>query len=354
MDSVPKTGKRDELTVMRRLALLVPLALGCHRVGVPLNEQGDEDPSACDGLLTRTPTVLAETISYAPDLIVDGDSLVLVEPGQHGVLRRLDRCSAQERSSTPVPFLDRAILHDGAIVFTGIYEGPITRLNRWDEPAGQFESLTDAPFARLFSHSSGLYLGAKEQIFRFDEASATLELVYTIDTLDIPGLTVSHIGINEAGLYYRRDYDCGCTPSLSRWPIGSSEASGVPGSPGARRLASVGDRIFINAEQVPSGFGSGVDDIVELPAEGGEPQVWFSGNLDDGPVQSIAANEQWVCWTNLARAPRCVSRSDPSELVEIADPLEGGGVHRRLAIAEDAVYWFVEQNGESTLMAAAL
>ncbi|MFO7567112.1 MAG: hypothetical protein R6X02_30990 [Enhygromyxa sp.] len=349
---------------MPRLAVLViiALALGCHRVGEHADELGDDasdgqaPDASCGGLLTRTPVVmLGETIAFRPEVIVDGDTIVVVEPGQHGVLRRLDRCTGEELRSRSVPFLARAILHEGAIVLTGIYEGPIALLARWDEAADDLEYLSEAPFSRLLSHSSGLYLGARDEIYRFDEASSSLELVHTIDTLEIAGLFISHVGVNEAGLYYRRDYDCGCTPTLSRWSIGADESSTVPGSAGARRLASLGDRIVLDVDRDPSGVGSGIDDIVELPAEGGEPLVLFSGSLDDGPVEGIAANDEWVCWTNLARAPRCLRRSDPGELVEFEGQFEAGeGAYRQLALAEDAVYWFAERNGESTLMAAGL
>jgi len=338
--------------------VIVVCALGCHRLGDAAGEDpGDattgDSLTACDGAITRAPVVMAETIAYAPDVIVDGDTLVVVEPGQSGQLRRLDRCTAAELSSTPVPFLDRAIVHDGAVVFTGILEGPITYLERWDEAAEDLVFLSEAPFSRLFSHSTGLYLAAREQIHRYDPASASLELVHTIDTLDIPGLLVGHIGMNEAGIYYRRDYDCGCTPALSRWSVESGQTVGVPGTPGARRLATVGERIFLNVDQNPNGFGSGIDDIVELPIDGGEPQLLFSGILEDGPIQSIAANQQWVCWTNRVRPPRCMSRVD-GELVEFDGQFDGEVVYRQIALAEDMIYWFVEQNGESTLMAAAL
>lgn len=350
---------------MRRstVLLLVALALGCHRIGDPMAEVGDEatdgstddsgeSPSACDGAITRTPVVVAETITYSPDVIVDGDTLILVEPGQYGWLRRLDRCTFEELAST-VPFLDRAILHEGAVVFTGVSEGPLTYLMRWDEAAADLVFLTEAPFSRLISHSTGLYLADNEQIHRLDQANESLELVHTIDTpSDIPGVIVSHMGNNEAGLYYRVDYDCGCTPTLSRWSITSDETVGVPGTAGTRRIATVGDRMFVNVDQNPSGFGSGIDDIVELPIDGGEPQLLAAGVLADGSVQDIAANDSWVCWTHLARAPRCVNREDPSEIIEFAGQPEG--VYRQIGLADDVLYWFVEQNGESTLMAAAL
>ena len=344
------------MTRLRIAPLALVAALGCQRLVDGGAEDdagttGDEPLEACDGLLTQTPSVLLETGAYSPDVIVDGDTLVIVEPGQYGWLRRLDRCSGAELSATPVPFLARAIVHEGAVVFTGISEGPNPYLERWDEVANDLVFLTEARFARLYSHSSGLYLADNEEIFRFDEPDA-LTLVHTIETQDIPGLTVSNIGASEAGFYHRVDYDCGCTPTLSRWPIGAADPVGVPGSPGARRLAAVGDRIFINVDQNPSGFGSGIDDIVELPAEGGEPIVLFSGVLEDGPVQDIAASDEWVCWTNLVVPPRCVSRADPSELREFASASEG--VVRKLALAEDAVYWFVEDQGVSTLMGAAL
>jgi hypothetical protein len=302
-------------------------------------------------MITQTPTQLTETRgTYDSDLIVDGETLVLIEPGQNGLLRRLDRCTGAELSSSSVSFLARAILHEGAILFTGISEGPNPYLMRWDEAAEDLVFLAEVPFSRLFSHSTGLYLAAGAQIHRLDEASESSVVVHTIETRDIPGLSIVHVGGNEAGLYYRMDYDCGCTPALARWPIGAADAVGVSGSGGARRLASVGDRIFINVDQDPSGIGSGIDDIVVMPAAGGESQRLFSGTIADGRVQDIAANNEWVCWTNELKAPRCVNLADTTELIEF----EGEGVFGAIALADDVVYWLVENDGTSALMAAAL
>jgi hypothetical protein len=331
--------------------LLVAAALGCNRLADPVDESTDDPPTACAGMLDQTPTKLAETWAFGHDVIVDGDTLVLVEPGQNGYLRRLDRCTGAELRASPIPFLDRAILHEGAIVFTGVSEGPNPYLMRWDEAGDDLVFLAEVPFSRLYSLTTGLYLAGGDEIHRFDEASESAVLVHTIDTpLDIPGLYVAHIGASEAGLYYRFDYDCGCTPKLERWPIEAADDLAVEGSAGARRLASVGDRIFINVDQNPDGFGSGIDDIVELPAEGGEPRLLFSGTGEDGPVQDIAANDEWVCWTNAVRGPRCVNRADPAELREFG----GVGAFGPIALAEDAVYWFVEQDAISELMGAAL
>jgi hypothetical protein len=330
-------------------------ALGCQRlVDDPSAEAGDtssDDGSitACDGAITQTPTALFETGTYAPDVIVDGDTLVLVEPGQHGWLRRLDRCTGAELGSIAVPFLHRAILHEGAVVFTGISEGPNPYLERWDETAEGFTNLTEGRFGRLYSLTGELYLAADEEVFRFDEPDS-MTLIHTIETQDIPGIYVSHIGASATDFYYRVEYDCGCTPTLVRWPIGSQDGFGVAGSAGARRLVAVGDRIFINADQNPDGFGSGIDDIVELPSDGGEPIVLYAGVLEDGAVQDIAANDEWVCWTNQLVAPRCVNRTDPSKMREFA----GEGTFGQVALGEDAVYWFAEDQGESVLMVAAL
>lgn len=345
------------MTIHRIASLALVAALGCQRLADPsaddagtMGDESDDLIEACEGALTQTPVALFETGAYASDVIVDGDTLVLVEPGQSGWLRRLDRCSGAELSSIPVPFLARAILHAGAVVFTGISEGPDPYLVRWDEAAEDFVYLTEAPFSRLYSHSSGLHVAAHDEILRLDEPSESLVLVHTIETPDIPGLSISHIGMSEAGFYYRVDYDCGCTPALARWPIDGADAVGVAGSAGARRLAAVGDRIFINVDQNPDGFGSGIDDIVEMPAEGGEPLLLFSGTLESGPVQDIAANDEWVCWTHYATPPRCVSRVDSSDLREFV----GEGTFGQIAVAGDVVYWFVENEGTSVLMAAAL
>jgi hypothetical protein len=347
----------SRLSIRSCAALLLMAALGCNRIADPVDESAEDGtttgdpPAACEGMLGPTPTKFAETWAFGHDVIVDGDTLVLVEPGQYGYLRRLDRCTGAELRAIEVPFLDRAILHEGAVVFTGVSEGPNPYLMRWDEAAEDLVFLAEVPFSRLYSLSTGLYLAAGDEIHRLDEDNESTVLVHTIDTpLDVPGLYVSHVGGNEAGLYYVVDYDCGCTPALSRWPIGAADTVGVGGSAGARRLATVGDRIFVDVDPNPNGFGSGVDDIVELPAEGGEPQLLFSGTLEDGPVQDIAANDEWVCWTNAVDGPHCVNRADPTELREF----ESVGAYGPIALAEDAVYWFVEHDAVSELMGAAL
>jgi hypothetical protein len=336
---------------MRIAAFVAALSgLGCARVAEPGVE-------ACEGMLVATPVQLATSSSSSsspPELLVDGDTLVLVEAGLEGRLRRIDRCSGAELDAIDVAQLSRAIVHEGEVVLTRGGVDAAYELARWDAAAGLVR-LGDVPFARVDSHTTGLYLVEGVEIHRFDEATGTSVSVHTIDAPSDVVDPVSHVGMHAAGIYFRLDYDSGVGSTLQRWPIGATTSSSVEGTESAVHLAASGDRIVTSVDQSPGFVGSGIRDIVVLPAAGGEPTRLFVGSSDDAWIRGIAANETWACWSG-GPSVRCV------DVHESAGVNEGAALHERaspgetraIGLADDAVYWWAEVDAGHVLMAAAL
>ncbi len=332
------------LTLVMGLSLCVAACDGTVEVK-PSSE------TTCDGALGMEPRVLAEGLGEG-QLFAAGDHLLHVAT-ETGRVLRIDGCSGRTELLAELGAAQRAAFHEGSVYVVVSSQGS-PQLWRVPVAGGAPEVVAElASSASIVAHRSGVFLMMKaadsedRQLFSLDEASGKLSLVGEVDVW-APGTSVSLIGVSDAGLYVRENYDCGCNPELSLVPFDGTDIRGVPNTAGALSLAVVGSSLFVATDLDAMGFGEVLLDIVRLPLEGGTPDILLGKDMDHtSDVRRIAANEKAVCWASYAAAPRCLRLAAGSA----ARALEGEDDHAGvtpLVMTHDAVYWLRAAAGGSS------